>query len=305
VDSPSVFVVVLNWNLKDETIDCVTSVLAGNYVRQRIVIVDNGSEDGSVSAFERQFGESVALILNRENLGFAGGMNSGIRYALDHSADWVLLLNNDTVVAPDMLEALLSAASQPELGILTPAIFYYDQPGLVWRLGDRRSPWLPMPLKISASEAKSQAILPVDYVTGCAMLVKRQVLETVGLLDEQFFMYYEDADFCRRGIEAGFKVACVPWAKVWHRVSLSANKVLSATSYRSAKSRVMFYRRYRHGPSRLLTDVYLLLGMAFNISRLFLYGNRHLISPYLSGFFEGWNQSRLINSNIARKKEDF
>jgi GT2 family glycosyltransferase len=301
MDHPEIFVVILNWNLKDDTIACVNSVLAGSYSCQRVVVVDNGSWDGSTSALTNYFGEAIDLIVNEENLGFAKGINVGIRRALAQGAKWVLLLNNDTVIAPDMVEQLMNVADcQLDVGILAPAIFYYDQPDRVWRLGDRRYAWLPIPLKVPTRELKAGKTLSIDYVTGCAMLVKREVWQRIGLLDERFFMYYEDADFCQRAASAGYKVMCVTQAKVWHKVSVSSARVPSITRYRSAKSKVLFFRQYRHGPSRRLTDLYLVGDAVRTWVHDILSGNKHLVRHHWAGFIEGWQDSRRQLSEVAK-----
>jgi GT2 family glycosyltransferase len=161
MDKPKVFVVILNWNLKDDTIVCVSSVLASSCKRLRVVVVDNGSQDGSALALVDRFGEAIDLIVNEENLGFAKGINVGIQHALAQGADWVLLLNNDTIIAPDMIERLMNMAGRrPDAGILAPVIFYYDQPERVWRIGDRHHRWLPIPLKVPARELKTRETLP-------------------------------------------------------------------------------------------------------------------------------------------------
>ena len=170
------YVVTLNWNLSDETIVCVESVLAARVAQERVVIVDNGSTDNSVAVFAAHFGSVLHLIRNEQNLGFAGGMNTGIRYALERGAASVLLLNNDTVIHQTMVEALLAAdEALDEPGVLGPAIYYYDNPERLWRLGDVRHPCLPMPLTVRSNSRSlpDSAPLQVDYVTGCGMLVRR------------------------------------------------------------------------------------------------------------------------------------
>ena len=296
VDEPKTFVVVLNWNLKDDTIACVESVLAGSYARQRVVVVDNGSQDGSVSALTDHFGEAIDLIVNEENVGFARGINVGIRHALAQGADWVLLLNNDTTVAPDMIERLMSVANrQASAGILAPAIFYYDQPERVWRLGDRHHRWLPIPLKITARNLKAREVLPVDYVTGCGMLIRRQVFSVIGLFDPQYFMYYEDADFCRRAAKADFAIVCVPAARMWHKVSHSTRRDVSRQRYLKTRYRVQFYRHHYSLPAW----IYLIPSILWMTLKDLLNGDRQAAWACARGLYHGWwpsaaNESILI-----------
>jgi len=281
-----VFIIIPNWNLKDDTIICVRSVLAGSYAQQRVVVVDNGSSDGSVEALSEHFGEAIDLIVSCENIGFAAAVNLGIRYALSQGADWVLILNNDTTVAPDMLEQLMAVAtSRPDIGILGPAIFYYNQPDRVWHLGDRHPSWSPIPFRISANILQTEkGILPVNYVTGCGMLIRREVFQTIGMFDEGYFMYYEDADFCRRAEQAGFSIACVPAARMWHKVSGSTRGDISYQLYLKTRSRVRFYRRHYS----LVSLGYLILNILCSILIEAFKGNKKTVRAYIKGFYHGW-----------------
>jgi GT2 family glycosyltransferase len=286
MERPKVFIIIPNWNLKDDTIACVESVLAGGYTPQRVTVVDNGSSDGSASAIADRFGKSIDLIANKTNMGFAAGVNVGIRHALAHDADWVLLLNNDIVIAPDMVERLMAVASRrPDIGILGPAIFYYDQPDRVWRLGDRHPRWSPIPLKVSAKALQTGVeVLPVDYVTGCGMLIRRQVFFTVGLFDPGYFMYYEDADFCRRAIRAGFSIVCVPAARMWHKISGSTRGDVSHQRYLRTRYRVRFYRHH----CSLLALGYLSLSVLWTMLASALKGDREAVWACAQGFYHGW-----------------
>lgn len=288
MDKPKVFVVILNWNLKEDTIACVDSVLASAYRHLRVVVVDNASQDGSASAFADRFGEAIDLIVNDENLGFARGINVGIRHALAQGTDWVLLLNNDTIIAPDMVERLMAVADgRPDAGILAPVIFYYDQPERVWRIGDRHHRWLPIPLEVPARELKTRETLPVDFVTGCGMLIRRQVFSTIGLFDPKYFMYYEDADFCWRAAKAGFAILCVPAARMWHKVSSSTRGDVSHQRYLQHRHRVQFYR-HRYSP---LAWLYLIPSTLWVMLKDFVRGDGRAAWACARGFYQGWRSS--------------
>jgi hypothetical protein len=283
-------VVVLNWNLPDETIACVDSVRASSVSDIEIIIVDNGSADRSVERFQERFGDAVRIIENAENLGFAAGVNVGIREALAAGAESVLVLNNDTFVDADMICRLASLAAQsPRSGVIGPVIYYYDRPQRVWRFGDREYRWLPVPLQLQegALSRADQKPFRLDYVTACGMLIRRQVFEEIGLFDERYFMYFEDADFCRRAREAGYEVWCVPQARMWHKVSLSASKQKPAMRYAEAWGRAQFYRRHPHGFSRAATSAYLLVQSAVTTLRDVLSGDWDLIKPQWTGVLDG------------------
>jgi GT2 family glycosyltransferase len=283
-------VVVLNWNLPGDTFECVASVQTPAHPGVQIVLIDNGSTDGSVERFRARFGDTLTILANQENLGFAGGVNTGIRWALANGAAAVLLLNNDTVVAADMIPHLAAAAAQSSgAGVVGPAIYYYDLPQRIWRFADREVPWLPVARRLPDRAVAEAGATPfrVDYVTACGMLVRRQVFEAIGLFDERYFMYFEDADFCRRARQAGFEIWCAPRARMWHNVSLSAQKAKPATRYAESWGRAQFYRDHPHGPSRALTVSYLLARALKVTLRDALSGDWGLVKPLWQGTLDG------------------
>jgi len=255
------YVLILNWNLSEETTLCIESVQAHQPSGIEIVIVDNGSTDHSVQVLRKRFGCRIKIVETEQNLGFAGGVNVGVQTALAKGAQSVLLLNNDTIVAPDMIQHLVAAANHaPRAGIVGPVIYYYDYPQRIWCLGAREVRWLPVPLELSAralSKANSKPF-QLDYGNACGMLIRRQVFETIGLFDARYFIYFEDVDFCRRARHAGYEVWCVPQAKMWHKVSLTMLKQKPGMRYTEWWGRAQFYRTHPHGFSRALTHAYLL-----------------------------------------------
>jgi len=303
MDLPLVYVIILNWNLKDETVECVESVLKSTYSPYQGLIVDNGSNDGSVELFRSLFSD-VDIIANDTNLGWASGNNVGIEYALHQKADYVLLLNNDTIVDENLLAEMVAVGeSDKEIGILGPLIFYYDEPDKIWHLGVRESRFLPVPRSLAKDQKdKGQftSPIPVDYVSGCAMLVKRSVFEVVGLMDAEYFMYYDEVDFCRRSRKVGFKIAAVPRAKMWHKVSRSARMVSSVIRYHHTKNRVLFYHAHPHGPHPLLTDIYIVWHTLTRAGFDLLRGRRKLIGPALRGLCAGFRERRNLKSSLTR-----
>jgi GT2 family glycosyltransferase len=311
------WIVTLNWNLREDTIACVESVLDAGVALSRVIVVDNGSTDGSPRAFAAHFGPELPLICNESNLGFAGGMNAGIRYALEHGAGSVLLLNNDTLVAPTMIEALIDAEipplpdsedaalrrrtsvrAQDAVGILGPAIHYHADPDRLWKLGDIEHRWLPMPLSVRPRGDRplgwqglvGTAPFQVDYVTGCCMLIRRQVFERIGLFDTRYFMYFEDADFCRRARYAGFTIWCVPEARMWHKVSLSAQRDRPLNRYHRALGQVRFYREHPHGPSAALRATYIAFKTAQTMLGDIWRRDWDLIAPLWRGTIDGYRE---------------
>jgi GT2 family glycosyltransferase len=239
------YAVIPNWNLAADTISCVESLFAAaEGLDVAVIVVDNASTDGSQEALAASFGRRVIQLQMPRNMGFTGAVNAGMRYSMEHGAAAALILNNDTVVDRKMLVTLGQAArAHPEAGILGPAIYYMHPPDRVWRLGDRDYRWLPIPLRIPDREAADELVY-ATYGTGCGMLVRREVIEGIGYLDDQFFMYYEDADYCRRATQKGFRVLCVPAARMWHKGSASAGQDGPNQVFWRARGQAIFYRKH-------------------------------------------------------------
>jgi GT2 family glycosyltransferase len=244
-DEPLIYIIVLNWNGKEDTLTCLSSVTAIKYPNFRIIVVDNGSSDGSVQAIRAGF-PGLWVIETGENLGYAGGNNVGIRHALEHGANYVFLLNNDTRVAPDILERLLEAAyAIPDAGVLGAKIYYLSRPDAIWYVG---AEWQHEQSKFAHRRSDNPALETVkdtDYVCGCAFFVPAPVFEKVGLLDETFFLTYEETDWCYRARQAGFRILVATRAEVWHAVSASfGGETSPLASYFMYRNRLLWAHRH-------------------------------------------------------------
>lgn len=219
------WVVVLSWNGREDTLACLRSLVDSDPPTPQVVCVDNGSTDGSVEAVRRAFPD-LELIENGANLGFAGGNNVGIRHALAHGAEWVVLLNNDARLAPDAIGAFERAAREhPGAGVLGGKVLFDDPPDRIWFAGQRfnaRLGYSGRPRGYGRRDGEDyDRTVPVDRVVGALMAVSRAAITKAGALDDELFAYVEDVDWCLRVREAGFGVLLVPAARAWHRVSAS------------------------------------------------------------------------------------
>jgi GT2 family glycosyltransferase len=245
---PLVAIVLLNWNGKTVTLDCLASLRAIRYERMRIVLVDNGSTDGSVEAIRRDYPE-VELLEMGTNLGFARGANVGMRYALDHGAEMLLLLNNDTVVDPDFLRYMVEAlTTHPAIGLVAPKIYYFEEPNRIWFAGGELSMWTGTLRHIGIRQYDhGQYDLPreIPHACGCCLLARRSLAEQVGLLDESYYLYTEDADWVMRARRGGYGVSYEPRAKIWHKVSVDSGGHLSWHKNKNKfLSNFRFFARY-------------------------------------------------------------
>jgi GT2 family glycosyltransferase len=246
---PLVYIIVLNYNGREDTLECISSLFRLDYPKFKVLMVDNASSDGTVDAVRNTFPQAEVL-QNEKNLMYAGGNNAGIGLALERGADWVLLLNNDTVADGRLLSEFMDAAdAHPDAGVFGPMIYYYPPEGggagggaggseamvgvggkggqskRIWYAGGVVKLWQGLTAHRGLREEDAgqfDRVEATDYVTGCAMLISRACLDKVGRLDTSYGMYAEDADFSLRARQAGFELLFVPGGKVWHKVSMSA-----------------------------------------------------------------------------------
>jgi GT2 family glycosyltransferase len=221
----TVFVIVLNWNGKDVIAPCLASLAKVSDPPLETIVVDNASSDGSAETVRREF-PRVELIVNGRNLLFAEGNNVGIRRAIQRGAGRLLLLNNDTEVDPAFAARMLEALDEsPRVGVVGPKILYHDDPKRIWYGGGGFSPllWVPTHEHIRRIDGSfPERREETQWVSGCAMLVRRTVIDSIGLLDPSYRIYCEDVDFCLRARRAGWACVYEPRAVVRHKVSASS-----------------------------------------------------------------------------------
>ncbi|MBI3772166.1 MAG: methyltransferase domain-containing protein [Gammaproteobacteria bacterium] len=246
--SPRVAVIILNWNGKEDTLECLASVGQLDYQNHEVVVVDNGSADDSVDAISKQYPD-ITLLQTGANLGYAGGNNVGIRWALDHDADFVLLLNNDTIVPPDLLSAFVSAKNLlPLNSALGAKILFYDKPDILWCAGGRWNSGTNDFEHIGYGQTditEYKRMAEVDYIVGCALFASSATFKEVGLLNESFFLTYEETDWCYRARAKGHKCFFAPDAKLWHKVSSSFGGADSPlVSYFMQRNRLLWAKNH-------------------------------------------------------------
>lgn len=217
-----VAIILLNWNGKKDTLECLSSLQKLSYKNIDIIVVDNGSTDDSVREIRLAF-PKTCLIETGKNLGFAGGNNPGIEHALKNGADYLLLLNNDTIAHENLIEGFLATA--PSAPILGAKLYLYSEPNMFDHLGGT---WNPKTASFDLignraveDNTSFESPIELDYACGAALFVKREVFEKIGLLEPKFFLIWEESDFCFRARRAGFITKLAPGAKVWHKVSAS------------------------------------------------------------------------------------
>lgn len=211
-----VFIIILNWNQPDDTLDSLRAASLCNYPNFKLLVVDNGSLDQSVSKI-RSIYPDLVIIENQRNLGYAAGNNVGIDYALAHGAEYILLLNNDAFIEPDTLSHMVAAIDDSAVAAVGCKVRLMEDPDRLW----------------AAGECFNRGQLPIDdgsfdrpgdirYAAGCCILVTRMALQMIGLLDEEYFLVHEERDWCYRAVRAGFRIRYAPQAEVRHKVTFTA-----------------------------------------------------------------------------------
>jgi len=328
---PRVSIVILNWNGWEDTIECLESVYQIDYSNFDVLLVDNHSQDESLEQIRahcsgelevisdffdynpgnkplkvQEYGEdwkniddlqsvsksNLIILKNDENYGFPGGNNVGIRFAIKNlDPDYVLLLNNDTVVDKKFLNELVNKGeSNKQIGILGPKIYYYTEPDVIWSAGCRISWKLARGIQIGSGELDQGQYddeKEVEYVSGSALLIKTDVICKIGLMDENYFLYFEESDWTLRANQAGFKSLYVPKSKIWHKVSKSGGGISKPIGlYYITRNRWIFMRKWAKRSDYWIFVVYQIMGaVVFPISLSIYYRNLGLFKAYYTGLF--------------------
>lgn len=242
---PLVYAVVLNWNGAEEAIGCLHSLVDQTYPNLKWMVVDNGSMDDSVEQIRAAF-PTIDLLVNAENRGFAGGVNVGIRHAMRAGADYVIVLNNDLVLDKACVERMVTPALVGA-AMVTAVICYTSDPQRIWSIGGNINPWnleKTADARGSLDTGQLPLVMERHFVPGGATLMSCKALEKIGLFDEGFFLYYEDADLSLRAHRAGYKMAVATDAKMWHAVSHSSGGSNSPRErYWMARSSVRYFAK--------------------------------------------------------------
>jgi GT2 family glycosyltransferase len=244
---PSVAVIVLNWNRTEDTLECLESLVKLDYPRFEVVVVDNGSRPSPRERILERF-PSVTYLETDMNLGYAGGNNVGIRYALARRHDYVLVLNNDTIVEPDILRhAAAVAESDPAIGAVGVKIIAWEDPARIWvAYGEVTYRQGLVRLIGYLSRRAFDEQKDVEWVPGTAMFLRRSALEKVGLFDEEFFAYHEDVDWCTAARKQGFRVVFAPGARIVHKGHRSSGGrgYVTPRQYLAGHNMILFVRKH-------------------------------------------------------------
>lgn len=301
----SVLVVILNWNGIEDTLRCLLSLQQQTYKNFKIAVVDNGSSDSSIERLlEISEGDNnIILIRNGRNLGFAGGVNTGIKYALNHSFDAVVLLNNDAVADKSWLENLVNAVENTDASIITGLLLRSDGKSID-STGDFFSIWgMSFPRNRNKSPKTAPQSGYIFGATGGASIYKTSLFRDIGLFDEAFFAYYEDADMSFRAQLAGYKVYYTKDAVAYHAQGATSNKIPGFTTYQTFKNLPLLF--WKNIPTKFL----LIIGMRFLFLYTLIFGNAvkngsgwPALKGFLASVYYFWTSTLWKRFKIQRNK---
>lgn len=295
----TISIITVNFNQPQVTIDFLKSVKNNTSNEDvEVILVDNGSKENHETAFLATF-PNLVFIRSELNLGFAGGNNLGIRQA---NGEYLLLLNNDTEITENLTETLLQEfQDNPEIGVLSPLLLYYEQPGVIQYAGFTEMDYLTCRNKGIGNMEADQGQFNMDsretgYCHGAAMMCRRKDLDTVGLMAEQFFLYYEELDWCEKFKKAGKKIWFTGKTKVYHKESISVGKESIIKTYFMTRNRLLFIRRNTNFLNTIIfTTYYILFACMKQILLYLLRGRLDLIKWTVKGIM--WNFTNSKNSN--------
>lgn len=284
-------IIIVNHKLAQETIDCVESCLKAGASLSQIILVDNGSNDGSHILFRERYPDQLNLVVIQEVRGYAFGLNQGIKKAVELGFDWLLFMSNDTVVDKDFIIELKKATLHSPHKVFGPKILYYDDPERIWFLGSYQVAGTLLthdPYRNKKEKIVGDPYLAVDFLNGCCFLIHKQVYFKTGFLDTSYFMYAEEVDYLIRVRSAGYQMVAVPSAKMWHKVSAFMNKDKPLTRMLRIRNQIWVYRKYSsriHTPFIFIFTIGRSLVISFEdiLQRRF-----NLLAPLVNGFVKGW-----------------
>lgn len=244
---PLVITVILNTNRKTDTLECLDSLLGNSYPNHEAIVLDNHSTDGSIPAI-REAHPDVQIMELEHNLGYAGNNNVGIAAALQRGAEWIFILNEDVILDSECIRKLIDAGEQDDhIGILGPLVYHYDEPRVIQSAGGMLGKfWQSVHLgKDELDRGQYRMPHPVEWVSGCAILVRRAAIEQAGMLDKDYFIYWEETEWCIRIGRAGWKIVNVPQARVWHKGVKRNYEPKPSFTYYGTRNHLLTLRRHK------------------------------------------------------------
>lgn len=266
---PLVYIVLVNYNGAKDTIDCIKSLEKIDYDNFKVIIVDNCSTDNSIEVLKKHNKKNHIIIESNYNNGFSAGNNIGIKRAMEEGADFVLLLNNDTIVKKDFLSELIKSTNE-DVGICIGKIYYLKEKNKIWYGGGKINFKTGKVMHIDHDKIDfklDENYSDVTFATGCCMLISKKVLKTIGFLDERYFLYYEDSDYSAKILNAGLRIRYNPKSIIYHNVSSSTGRGSNLTQYYMIRNRLLFIKYNIEAKYKVRAYLYFYIKLVFAICK--------------------------------------
>ena len=280
-----VAIILVNYNGQQYNEACISSILNSNYNNYEIIVVDNASSDDSINILKEKFNNNIKIIMSDKNLGFSGANNLGIKYALDNEFDYVMLLNNDTVIAENMIKVMIEASSNNL--VVSPKIYYYDNKNVIWSSGGSINWRKGLPIQYGINEIdnnENNKKKSIDFATGCCILIPINIIKKVGSMSEEYFLYYEDTDYCVRIIRNGFEIIYEPKAVMYHKVSASTGGEKSKMYwYYMVRNRLIFNKKFNN---KKIYNIYFFLTTSIKLLKYFFISDKVALNGSIDGIID-------------------
>lgn len=285
--SPLVYIVILNYNGYIDTIECINSIKRIIYDNYRVVIVDNNSNDDSEKILKEKFPDYIILQTGK-NLGYAAGNNIGIKYAVTNNANYICIMNNDVIVNKFFLNKLINYMDDNRnTAMVGPMLLEYKNKDIIQSTGSIINLNKGYALPLNNNKRKNQikeGIIKCDYVSGACILVRKEIIDVIGLIPENYFLFYEETEWCLKVKQYGYDVTCVCDAEIIHKGSISINKISGLNEYFMCRSRVVFEKRNANTIQFINFCLYLIIQTAYRIA--FKKQSVITVKYYMDGFFD-------------------
>jgi GT2 family glycosyltransferase len=295
-----VAIILVNWKNYDDTKDCLHSLYQSIHTSFSIIVVDNESQETPVAKLKKSFPQ-ITVLPQKTNLGFTGANNIGIKYGLTLGAEYIMLLNNDTTVPKNFIDPLLMTLhSSPQIAAVQPKIMFHEYPDRIWNAGGIYYPYNAATKTIGYNKLDAKKYNEskyVDWITGCCILLKSEIITEVGLLNEHFFAYYEDVDWSLRIRKLGYRLAYNPTLPILHKVGASSkNKNKTDEGFLSPfvhflniRNHIFMARLHIKGIHVINAHIYLLLKIIIYGVYFMLKGRRKKLNMSFKGYLEGYS----------------
>lgn len=261
-NSPFISIIILNWNGLNDTINCLNSLKKITYPNYEIIVVDNGSKNDECRKIKEKYGDYAKFICNEKNIGFTGGNNVALKQIIaENKNEYVLLLNNDTEVKENFLDIQIEYAEQNKsIGILGPKIYYWQKDDIIQSVGGKINFYTGKIInrgQLQKDSGQYNDVQDVDCVSGCALLIKTEVIKKIGLLDEKYFAYWEETDWCQKAKKRGYQIRVIPQAVIWHKEYSSSKTEFS--DYQITRNKLWFMKKHASVLQYCIFNLYLWL----------------------------------------------